>query len=337
MNISQSTHKRTAMLTAIVLLLFALSCSKPEMPLTAPSVYTYWIDTVGAYAFVCSGVVTDDGGMPIKSRGLLVGKYPNVEPTPDSNLFHQELEGETGRFYGVFPIDEFYKHYYVRAYAANEIGMTLGNVEHFVSDYNVYIKPHTLKVKGFNTYTASVNVSHIPPQDILQSGFVWKAGNNATPQLDDNDGFTINTINDGILEGTITGLFPGVNYRLLAYVAINDWVFYSGDQARIYASPFPIIDCTHEQLSSSSCLAIGNISNAGGYDHMFEVGLVGFCHALHPTPSLSDNVTNAGCCTYDSFSDTIKDLIPGNTYYIRPFIYLQDSLFYGNAQAISIP
>lgn len=334
MNISQSTHNRTALLTAIVLLLFALSCSKPEMPLTAPSVFTYWIDTVGAYAFVCSGVVTDDGGMPIKSRGLLVSKHPNKAPTPDSNLFQMELEGETGRFYGVFPIDELSKHYYVRAYAANDIGMTLGNVEHFVSDYSVYIKPHTLKVKGFNTYTASVDVSHIPEQDIMQQGFVWKAGNNTRPRLDDNDGFTINTISNGILEGTITGLFPGLNYRLLAYVVINDRVFYSADNASIYAYSYPIIDCTLEQLSSSSYLATGVTSNTGS---RYEVGLVGFCHALHPTPSLSDYVTNAGCCTYDSFSDTIKDLIPGNTYYIRPFIYLQDSLFYGNAQAISIP
>jgi hypothetical protein len=337
MNTPLFLSKQTTLLAAIVLLLFSLSCSKTEMPLTTPSVYTYWIDTVGAYAFVCSGVVIDDGGMPIKSRGLLVSKYPNNAPTPDSNLFQMELEGETGRFYGVFPIDKFHQHYYVRAYAANDIGITLGNVEHFVSYYDVYIRDYTLKVKGFNTYTASIDVGHIPLQDILQCGFVWKAGNNATPQLDDNDGFTINTINDGILEGTITGLFPGLNYRLRAYVAINDRVYYSGSQASIFALSFPIFDFNLEQLSSNSYYATGLITNADWYSYMFEVGQLGFCYALHPSPSLLDNVSYAGCCSYESFSDTIKGLVPGSTYYFKPFVHLHDSLFYGNTQSISVP
>jgi hypothetical protein len=337
MNILQFVSKQTAGLAAIMLLLFTLSCSKPKLPLTAPTVYTYWIDTVGAYGFVCGGVVIDDGGAPIISRGLLVSKHPNVEPTPDSNLFHLEIEGDMGRFYGIFPINELYKYYYVRAYAANEIGITLGNIERFLSNYSVYIKPHILKIKGFNTYTASADVSHIPLQDIMQQGFVWKAGINESPRLDDNDGFTINTISDGMLTGTMSGLIPGLNYKLLAYVVINNQVFYSPDQSSIFAYSFPIIDLTLEKLSSTSYLSTGIISNLNSYFRMFEVGQLGFCYALHPEPSLSDNVSYAGCCTFESFSDTIKGLIPGNTYFIRPFVHLEDSLFYGNAQTISVP
>ena len=85
-------------------------------------------------------------------------------------------------------------------------------------------------------------------------------------------------------------------------------------------STFPLTE-----LTSTSALCGGNVISDGGA----SVSARGVCWAIHPNPTLSDNITTDGAGT-GSFSSSLKGLISGTDYYVRAYATNLAGTAYGN-------
>lgn len=90
---------------------------------TLPTVVTHQVEVLGSSLAVCSAEVTDDGGAPIKERGVCWSYHEN--PTVN-NFWVAASVADTG--YYVCEMDGLKPGslYYIRAYATNRVGISYG-------------------------------------------------------------------------------------------------------------------------------------------------------------------------------------------------------------------
>ena len=88
-----------------------------------PSLITTPLTDVSATTAICGGIVSDDGGAVITTRGLCWSTTAN--PTSSDN--HVTVEGGVGSFTAQMSGLEPYTTYHVRAYATNSAGTAYGN------------------------------------------------------------------------------------------------------------------------------------------------------------------------------------------------------------------
>jgi hypothetical protein len=90
---------------------------------TTPIVNTVSISNVYSYSAVCTGIVSDSGGLAVTSRGFCWSKNPN--PTIQTALKNQAGSG-MGDFSAKIPNLTGNTTYYVRPYATNAAGTSYG-------------------------------------------------------------------------------------------------------------------------------------------------------------------------------------------------------------------
>ncbi|MBO7628666.1 MAG: fibrobacter succinogenes major paralogous domain-containing protein, partial [Bacteroidales bacterium] len=88
-----------------------------------PSLITTALTDLSATTAICGGIVSDDGGAVITTRGLCWSTTAN--PTSSDN--HVTVEGGVGSFTAQMSGLEPYTTYHVRAYATNSAGTAYGN------------------------------------------------------------------------------------------------------------------------------------------------------------------------------------------------------------------
>lgn len=102
-----------------LVLLGILGCQQP-LP---PTISTNSVIMSEPDIYTCGGIVTDDGGDPISSRGVCWSLNPN--PTISNS---KTVDGSgMGSFSSIISGLSLYTTYYVRAYATNSSGTSYGN------------------------------------------------------------------------------------------------------------------------------------------------------------------------------------------------------------------
>lgn len=134
---------------------------------------------------VCGGVIADDGGDPITARGVVWST--KEKPTLEDNDGKTEDGKKKGSFEGFLTNLNRNTNYFVRAYAANSIGVAYGNQINFRTKDGIIVINNT-KISDITKTSAKCtgNVLTNGGDIITQSGVVWNTAGD--PTIDNNTG-----------------------------------------------------------------------------------------------------------------------------------------------------
>jgi uncharacterized protein (TIGR02145 family) len=115
----------------LLLLFFLINSCKKDNP-EPPSITTVTITNVTSTTATSGGILTNDGGAPIVSKGVVwsINENPTIEN-------YKTLEGSgSGRFISTITLLKPATSYYLRAYATNSAGISYGNQTSFTTYIN---------------------------------------------------------------------------------------------------------------------------------------------------------------------------------------------------------
>jgi hypothetical protein len=193
---------------------------------TTASLTTADINSITQVSAVSGGIITNDNGATVTSRGVCwsTSTGPTIEPgakTTDGSGTGVFASSITGLSRGVL--------YYVRAYATNSIGTSYGNQLSFTT-LNVPSVTTTAVSSIIQTgATSGGNVTSDGGSVITDRGICW--GSKPNPTITDSK--TISGTGTGIFESSITGSLTDSVYYVRAYATNSIGTGY-GNQVRFF-------------------------------------------------------------------------------------------------------
>jgi len=119
-------------------------------------------------------------------------------------------------------------------------------------------------------------------------------------------------------EGELETLVPGQGY--MYYSARTEATSFVFAQA-----PSSFVTTTNPTDITTTSAVVGGTVTIGEGNHVFARGV---CWDMEPNPTIDDNHISNGAETGD-FSDTLTDLTPSTTYYVRAYVVTDYGLAYG--------
>ena len=275
------------------------------------------------------GVVTNDNGFTVTSRGICWGLVQN--PTIDDN--HTTNGSGSGEFNSFMENLQNSTTYHVRAYATNANGTAYGEDKSFtttsgeitVTTNNVTdIGPSGATCGGNATVTADNNLP------ITAKGVCWSTGHN--PSI--SNSHTTDGTGPGAFTGTISGLSINTLYYVRAYATNQLGTYYGEERSFTTTVGLPSVTTTEPSLNGTMVTTGGHVTSDGGY----TVTARGVCYGPLPNPDLSStysHTTDGSGTGY--FSSTFS--LPGGSgrYYIRAYATNANGTVYGEQKSIIQP
>ena len=206
----------------LLLLVFSLltfGCVKDP---TLPVLSTDPVTEISITTVKISGIISDDGGAEITSRGFCWGTV--TEPTIDDEMI---VAGTgSGKFNAVLLNLQPNTSYHVRAFAENSAGIAYGNDVEFITNM-APPSVTTAEISNIAALTANCGgtVTYDGGAAITARGVCWSTD----PQPDINDPHTSEELGSGTFTSTLTNLTPASVYYVRAYVSNQSWTVY-GEQ-----------------------------------------------------------------------------------------------------------
>ena len=179
-----------------------------------PSLSTSSAINVSAFSVGSGGIVTDDGGSPVTSRGLVWNTAP--DPTLDhSKTVDGEGLGEYASLVtGLLPNT----NYFLRAYATNSIGTSYGN-SISIQTLSGIISFGSLDLEDISISSAKLSgvITDAGGTEVSEKGFVWNDTENPTIE---NHRIKVEGVNLGEYTASIQDLQANTTYYVRSY-AIN--------------------------------------------------------------------------------------------------------------------
>jgi hypothetical protein len=163
------------------------------------------------------------------------------------------------------------------------------------------------------TVSTVVNISGSVKTDmlelIIERGFCWN--NTQLPTINDN---SLKVSVSGGFNATISGLVPGTNYSIRAYIkTTNDLVY--GNEVKFKTINIPIVFTSIiSGLTNNTAISGGSISSDGGSNIISR----GICWNTTGSPTVANTRTQDGTGV-GAFSSTLTGLTPGTLYYARAY------------------
>lgn len=162
--------------------------------------------------------------------------------------------------------------------------------------------------------------------DMAELGFCWSTS--ANPTVDDAT-ITCENISDNVFTAQLQGLNPETLYYGRAFIKAAGKVYY-GNVTSFTTKALPtggwcIIDSVSD-VSPNSANVVMQIADDGNQD-ILEYGV---CYGLTIDPTVEDGkiVANPGGA---GFKTSIKDLLQGTKYYVRPYFITESGVTYGES------
>lgn len=293
-------------------------CLQGEALLT-PRVSTSPVTNISLNNATSGGNVTNEGGSPVLSRGVVWSASPN--PTLEDN-FTEDGTG-TGSFISEITGLTHATDYYVRAYATNDFGIAYGNEVNFTTqsgEISLSTNPVT-DIMAFSA-TSGGDITSDGGSAVSARGVVWSI--NPNPTLADN--FTEDGAGTGSYISEITGLIQDTEYYVRAY-ATNALGTQYGNEFNFSTQNGEISLTTNTvtNIMALSATSGGDITSDGGA----PVSARGIVWSTNPNPTLADNFTEDGTGT-GSYNSEITGLIQATEYYVRAYATNAIGSEYGN-------
>jgi len=186
-------------------------------------VTTYPVSAIAQYDGLGGGTITNDGGSPIIARGLCWSTDQNPDITDNT------VPGGTGS--GTFAVSitslEPGQLYYVRAYAANAIGVYYGNQVSFTTLAISVPAVTTIMISNIAASSATGGgvVSADGGESVTARGLCWSTTSHPTVSNSNASGGS----GLGSFTSSLTGLNPATTYYVRAYATNSTGTAYGNE------------------------------------------------------------------------------------------------------------
>jgi hypothetical protein len=224
------------LILSIALMLTFTTCKKEEAisPILISTLDVTQITTTSAMS---GGMITDDGGKQIVSRGVVWSLTTN--PSTENNLGIRFEGTGAGTFNSLIANLSENTNYYVRAFATNSNGTTYGNEMQFTTKEGQIPSVSIVEISNIthNEATFSAEITNNGGSAMISRGFCWSEQPNPTTANNQ-----INIAGDiGEYSKTISGLVPNSTYYVRSF-AINASGTAYGEEVSFTTSFEPVAD-----------------------------------------------------------------------------------------------
>ena len=284
--------------------------------LSIPTVITNPVIDITQHSATSGGYVISDGGSIVTSRGVCW----STTPEPDTNDFHTVDGNGTGNFTSNLTELAENTTYYLKAYAASEIGIGYGEQVTFSTLSIPTVTTNPVFDITQNSATSGGNVLNDGGSPVTSKGICWSA----TPEPDINDFHTVDGSGLGNFTSYLTGLSENTIYYVRAF-ATNEVGTSYGDQLSFITLTVPTVltEPVSEIMHNTSTCG-GNVLNDGGA----FVTAKGVCWSKTQNPTTEDDHTLDGTGT-GIFTSYITGLNSNTTYFVRAYAINSVGVSYG--------
>jgi len=294
-------------------------------PVALPALTTAPVSAIEGFSAMGGGNVTDDGGMPVVTRGLVW----SLTSSPTIALPTKIINGTagTGAFSNVFAGLIPGTTYYIRAFATNSVGTAYGNELTFTTPA---IVPALSNVVISNAKVSSAdglaNLVFDGGAAITDLGLIWNT-EDIIP-VDFTNSLSVGAAGTSI-SGTLTNLLPATKYFVWAYGKNSIGTGYSAKSVVLTTPALASLITTKPgAITQNSANSGGMISNDGGV----PVTAKGICWGTTENPTvdgLFKTVNGAGAA---AFTSSMTGLTKGTKYYVRAYATNSVGTGYGNQE-----
>ena len=288
-----------------------------------PTITTRAIDSVTGTSVLSGGAIVSDGGAIIYQRGVCWSTLQN--PTVyDTHTTDGVGNGSfVSRVTGLTPGTL----YYIRAYAINTAGISYGNQLTVTTPVLPTVTTAPVSGVWVDTAVSGGNVTSDGGAAIIARGVCWSTSPNPTV----TDGHTSDSTGAGAFVSHVTGLVTGTTYYLRAYATNVVGTAY-GSQETFTTLQLPVVTTDPVTIFSDTTATFsGSLTSYGDS----TVTVRGFCWDTLSNPTVAGNHTTDLTTTLGAFSDTVRTLSMGTTYYVRAYATNALGTGYGQQQTFT--
>lgn len=294
-------------------------------PTLAPTVSSITQKEVTDRSVIVEAMVAKEGTSAVSKVGFCWSTTNQTPTMDDENAdLTASYQGENKVFSLLMDELKLGTAYYIRAYAANEVGTTYSEVFTFTTaDPQTPVLSTTIQKESTDfTVTVEVEITDEGTSGITEAGFCWSAENKEPTLKDSSVKLTDQLKGDNKTFGTtLKDLKPGTTYYIRSYATNGEGTTYGE------VITFTTAEAKAPTLSAISKTASANFS-VTLEAKVTDVGTsaitkAGFCWSTDKKePTINDNTKElASQLTGDNktLSVTLADLKPNTTYYIRAY------------------
>ena len=277
------------------------------------------IDDISPTTAKSGGVITDDKGYTVTSRGVCWSTEAN--PTILDSL---TIDGSgAGLFTSNLVNLKPNTAYYLRAYATNKIGTAYGNSIYFktlsgIADL-ITNEPDSIMATAFKI---SGEIAQAGGADIIERGFCMALHTNPTisdTKISNGDGL-------GSFTSIIHDVSPASTYFVRAYATNSVGTTYANEVSLTTQSGIINLTTTPiNHVKAFSATLGGDITDDGGS----TITSRGICWSTTPNPTTDNNTILHGTGK-GIFTSALSGLTHETTFYVRAFAINSHGTHYGN-------
>lgn len=297
-------------------------------PPTLPTVATTEATDVDGTRATAGGVISEDGGETVTTRGLLWSTVSGFRP--DTVVVNKTaiVGNGIGAFYSTINRLLQGTTYYVRAYAINSVGVAYGKEVSFTTFQLPTVK--TMNVTPSTDAKSASSGGTILDNGgtpILDQGICWSTSPGATTGLSTK---TSGDKGDGVnFYSNMSGLSPVTTYYARAYAINNQGVAYGNEVSFVTPAAIPTLTTNIvSPISKSSIMSGGKIITDGGAA-ISSRGVIWSENPNFNPDTVTVNKVIAGSSS-SNFICTVIGLKISTAYYIRAFATNSAGTSYGN-------
>ena len=273
-----------------------------------------------------SGTIVSEGDLPYTERGFVYATTHN--PTIDDikvTALGTGLGDFTSQATGLIEG----KTFYVRAFVTNSKGTVYG--EEVSLDFTAImptIKTNGVVSKNIAKGTASFSGTIVTEGDLpyTERGFVYSTAHN--PTINDSKVISIGSgVGDFI--SIATELQEGKVYYIRSFVTNFKETIYGEEISLDFTAKNPIVKTNlvlNKNIAEGTATFSGTIESEGDLPYIER----GFVYSTAHNPNIYDTKVLAQGSGLGEFTVSVKNLLEGQTFYVRSFVSNKKGTFYGD-------